>query len=355
MWSATIFAAIAAAFLPASVIANPIEARQATTYAGYLISTFSDPNPKVQFYLSDGNSASKFFKLNKGVEVLTSTVGTKGVRDIFLTSNPARNKWYILATGMIDPHSTHVAKRAQLTYTEDLDINAAGFSWDKATRTGSRGLVIWSSTDLTNWSASKLVTVEAPEAGMTWAPSAVYDSATAQFYVFWSSRLYSSTDTAHSGAATLDRIRYATTRDFVTFSAPKDYYAPSETPVIDQEFQYLGTPGHYARFIKNETVLSVFQENTTGGLFGKWTRVPGYVRSGSPWEGPASFADNLVANKYHLLLDNYVQYLPYEATNILSPTWVAGSTDGYPTGLKHGSVTPLTQAEYKKVLAKYPK
>ena len=33
----------------------------------------------------------------------------------------------------------------------DLDINADGFSWDEVTRRGSRGLVIWKSTDLVSW------------------------------------------------------------------------------------------------------------------------------------------------------------------------------------------------------------
>ncbi|CBX97416.1 similar to endo-1,4-beta-xylanase [Plenodomus lingam JN3] len=332
-----LFAAVAAALLPAYVAANPIEnaARQTSTYAGYLISTFSDPNPRVQLYLSNGNSATKFFKLNKGKEVLTSTVGTRGVRDIFLTTNDARTQWYMFAT--------------------DLDINAPGFNWDVATRQGSRGIVVWSSKDLVNWSAPKLVPLEGANAGMVWAPSAVYDSASSQFYVFWASRLYSSNDPGHTGVAGPDRIRYATTKDFATFSAPRDYYAPSGTPVIDQEFQYLGTPGHYARFIKNETVNQVWQETTTGGLFGSWKRVPGYVREGSPWEGAASFADNLVKGKYHLLLDNYVQYLPYETTNIQSPSWGASNTDGWPAGLKHGCVTPLTKAEYDRVLAAFPR
>lgn len=40
----------------------------------------------------------------------------------------------------------------------DLDINAGGFNWDWATRHGSRGLVVWRSTDLVNWSAPSLRT-----------------------------------------------------------------------------------------------------------------------------------------------------------------------------------------------------
>lgn len=189
---------------------------------------------------------------------------------------------------------------------------------------------------------------------MVWAPSAVWDDATEQYYVFWASRLYDPSDTSHAGTAGLDRIRYATTRDFVTFSAPSDYLALASTPLIDQEFQYLGTPGAFVRFLKNETTNQVYQEKTTEGLFGSWTRIPGYVRNQSPLEGPASFADNLTPGLYHLLLDDYTQYVPFETSNILSPSWVASDNSGFPAGLKHGSVTPLTQNEYNRIANKYP-
>lgn len=122
---------------------------------------------------------------------------------------------------------------------------------------GSKGLVTWESSDLVNWSAARLVNVEGATAGMVWAPSAIYDDATHQWFVFWASRFHAESDTGHIGSAVNDRIRYATTKDFKTFSAPKDYLALADTPVIDQEFQYLGKPNNWARFIKNETVNQV--------------------------------------------------------------------------------------------------
>ncbi|GKT97452.1 glycoside hydrolase family 43 [Colletotrichum tofieldiae] len=316
----SVLTAIASAAL---VAGNPV-ARQASNFAGYLISTFSDANPKVQFHLSNGNSASSFKFLNKGQPVLTSTVGTKAVRDVFLTTNPSRSEWYIIAT--------------------DLDINAAGFNWDKATRTGSRGIVVWKSTNLVDWSAPSLRIVEADTAGMVWAPSAVWDGAKGHWYVFWASRHYRSTDTGHTGTATLDRIRYTATKDFVTFSPARDYVALANTPLIDQEFQYLGTPGH----------TRVYQEVTSDGIFGTWKRIPGYVRNESPREGPASFADNTTPGLYHLLLDDYTQYVPFQANNIQSPSWQTSSTSGFPKGLKHGSVTPLTQAEWNALNSRFP-
>ncbi|KAG4424316.1 hypothetical protein IFR04_002557 [Cadophora malorum] len=315
--------------------AAPVAEDVAPEYAGYLISTFSDANPAVQFHLSVGNGPGEYEFSNGGQAVLNSTVGTGGVRDIFLTHNPERTEWFIIAT--------------------DLDINAPGFSWDIVTRNGSRGLVVWKSSNLVDWSEPELVTVEAPDAGMAWAPSVVYDDATCQYFVFWASRLYSSSDTAHTGTASLDRIRYATTKDFRTFSAPQDYLAPPDTPVIDQEFQYLGTRGHYARFIKNETVLQVYQEITTDGLFGTWERVEGYVSSLSPTEGPASFKDNERTGTYYLLLDNYQEYIPFQTTDIeQAGSWTAAGFGSFPRGLKHGSITPLTKSEVDAFKARYP-
>lgn len=77
--------------------------RQDTSYVGYLISTFTDANPKVQQYLSNGNSAYSFRFLNDGNPVLTSTVGTGAVRDIFLSTNSNRSEFYLLATGLWPP------------------------------------------------------------------------------------------------------------------------------------------------------------------------------------------------------------------------------------------------------------
>ncbi|KAM0085449.1 hypothetical protein ACKRZS_002287 [Fusarium odoratissimum] len=331
---------VATAALALTASANAVLPRQ-QKFVGYLITTFSDPVPKVQQYLSNGNNPFSYRKLNNGNPILASTVGDRAVRDIYLVTNSARSEYFIIATGMTNS-------------PPDLDINAPGFIWDKATRQCSRGLVIWQSKDLVNWSGPKLRTVEASTAGMTWAPSAVWDDATSQYYVFWASRHYASNDPGHVGFAGLDKIRYAITKDFATFSAPKDYYAPS-IPVIDQEFHYLGTPGHFVRYIKGERTNQVFQERTTGGLFGTWTRNPGFVRNESPREGPLSFRDNSNPDLYHLWMDDYVQYLPFQTTNILKPGIFAQSNAaGFPRGLKHGVVTPLTQAEFNRLQATYP-
>lgn len=190
---------------------------------------------------------------------------------------------------------------------------------------------------------------------MVWAPSAVWDEETSQYYLFWASRQYSASDTEHTDAATtLDTIRYTITKDFVTFGEPADYLSLPDTAIIDQEFQYLGTPGAFARFYKDETNGKIVQEMTTDGLFGTWTRLDGYVTTDNQREGPACFRDNVTPDLYHLFLDDYTQYIPYQTSDIYSPGWSRSSTTGFPSGLKHGSVTPVTQKEYDALAAAFP-
>lgn len=98
MHAFTLFTAASAA-LGAVASPTPIKSRQETSHVGYLISTFSDARPQVQQYLSNGNSASSFTFLNGGQPILASTVGTKGVRDIYLTTNADRSQYYLIATG----------------------------------------------------------------------------------------------------------------------------------------------------------------------------------------------------------------------------------------------------------------
>ncbi|KAF2666342.1 family 43 glycoside hydrolase [Microthyrium microscopicum] len=305
----------------------------APSYVGYLISTFSDVEPTVKFYLSNGNDPGSYKFLNRRKAALISTVGTRAVRDVFLAVNGDRTMWYMIAT--------------------DLDVKAPGFSWDKATRKGSRSIVVFSSPNLVDWSAPSLVTVEDSTAGMVWAPSAVWDEKTSQFHVFWASKHYQASDKDHTGKANQDRIRYASTADFKTFTAPTDYIAYPGTPVIDQEFQYLGTPGHFARFFKNETQSQVYQEMSTTGLFGQWKSL-GPVTPQKSLEGPACFADIKNPGVYHLLLDDYKQYIPFTTMDISSGKWQKSNFPLFPSGLKHGSVTPVTQAEYEAVERRFP-
>jgi hypothetical protein len=181
---------------------------------------------------------------------------------------------------------------------------------------------------------------------MAWAPSIVYDATTELYNIFWSSRQYAEDDVAHSGPpVTLDRIRYATTKDFVTFSPPQDYHSEPDTGLIDQEFQHLGGDS-WVRNFKNETNSFCYQEISENGLFGDFVRTPGYAETGYAHEAAAMFADNTNAGRYFLLLDDFVQYYAYTTDDIQNGGWTRAEQSEFPVGAKHGVVTPLTQSEY---------
>jgi hypothetical protein len=92
----------------------------ASSYVGYLISTFTDVNPTVQWYLSKGNDPSTYSFLNKGQPVLKSTVGTKAVRDVYLATNTARSQWFMLGTGKTRNQTRTKANRNKISTSRFL-------------------------------------------------------------------------------------------------------------------------------------------------------------------------------------------------------------------------------------------
>lgn len=88
-----LFQSIATAALALTASANVVVPRQ-QKFVGYLITTFSDPVPRVQQYLSNGNNPFSYRKLNNGNPILTSTVGTRAVRDVYLVTNTDRSEYF---------------------------------------------------------------------------------------------------------------------------------------------------------------------------------------------------------------------------------------------------------------------
>ncbi|EGO54709.1 hypothetical protein NEUTE1DRAFT_118293 [Neurospora tetrasperma FGSC 2508] len=320
---------------------NQIAQRADPSLAGYLGVFFLGADPYVYFYLSNGNNPISFKALNKGSPIFKPTKGTGGVRDPTIVpggGSEAGKKWYIIGT----------------------DLNIGKTTWDAAQRTGSKGIFVWESTDLINWVNERLVIVEDNTAGMVWAPEAIWDPAKGQYLVHWASKFYSSSDPSHTGTPSSTKIRYAYTSDFRTFSTPQTYIDRSPTNIIDLTILPLNnsSSSSYLRFMKDESLKTVFVETSTTGLFGSWTRVGGasaIIESGV--EGPAAYWDNTIPGKVHLLLDFYGSdgYRPYESTTPErnSGGWTASSRTGWPTGLRHGSVLPVDGTVWERLNARW--
>ena len=107
---------------------------------------------------------------------------------------------------------------------------------------------MWESTDLVHWSDQRHVKVSPDTAGNTWAPEAYYDDAIGAYVVFWASKLYAESDPNHTGS-TYNRMLYATTRDFRTFSEPKVW---QDTGVSRIDSTVIKVGDTYHRFTKDE-------------------------------------------------------------------------------------------------------
>ena len=174
---------------------------------------------------------------------------------------------------------------------------------------------MWESTDLVHWSDQRHVKVSSDFAGNTWAPEAFYDETAGEYVVYWASALYPTTDTAGRDINTsYQRMMYATTRDFVTFSDPKpwiDVKRGTGRGMIDATVVKDGDT--YYRVVKDEAYMIPRQEKSTDlpptvtGSLPTTTSSPGWqlvkekvgLGQPNPWggtftggEGPTVFRDN---------------------------------------------------------------
>ncbi|WP_277208792.1 RICIN domain-containing protein [Isoptericola croceus] len=343
-WWATIVAGLT---VMGAALAGAVTAPAATAadepYVGYLFSYFAGESTangeQVYFGLSQGNDPLHYIDLNGNRPVLTSNVGTGGVRDPFIIRNPETGRFYQIAT--------------------DLKIHGNG-NWDGAQRHGSRNLVVWESADLVTWSQPRLELVSPPTAGNTWAPEAYWDDARGEFVVFWASKLYAESDPNHTGSS-YNRMMYATTSDFRTFSEAKVWVDPGYSVIDSTVTKHDGT---YYRFTKDErnntssTPCSKFitAEQATDLRDTSWDFVADCIGKGdvSAGEGPTIFKSN-TEDRWYMFIDEFGGrgYVPFTTTNLASGAWTPVADYQMPTKPRHGTVLPVTQAEYDRLLAAY--
>ncbi|MEU4362459.1 family 43 glycosylhydrolase [Promicromonospora sp. NPDC023987] len=314
----------------------------AAPYEGYAFSYFtgnSVAGEKIYFAASRGNDALTWDELNDGQPTLESTEGTLGLRDPFLIRSPEGDRFFLIAT--------------------DLSIGRDG-DWDAAQRQGSKYLEIWESTDLISWSEQRHVKVSPDNAGNTWAPEAYWDESLQQYVVFWASKLYAEDDPDHTGSA-YNRMLYATTRDFVTFSEAKIWQDRGESRIDSTVIKENDT---YYRFTKDEGgggtgCSDIIQE--------KSATLTAVDRPGDPaWEfmdacigrdagtsaveGPTVFEANpgdTSGSPYYLFVDEYGGrgYIPLGTDDLENPDWQVAPDYDLPASPRHGTVIPVTATE----------
>lgn len=306
----------------------------AQTYEGYAFAYFTGNSlegENIYFAASNGNNALSWTELNGGQPVLRSNQGTKGLRDPFVIRSPEGDKFYMIAT--------------------DLSIGS-GTSWGDSQRNGSKYLEVWESPDLKNWSEQRHVKVSPENAGNTWAPEAYYDDSIGSYVVFWASKLY---DT--SGADTYNRMLYATTRDFRTFSEAEVWQDDGRSRIDSTVIKESNT---YYRFTKDEGASGtgcsdIIQEKSTDlrAELSSWSITDACIGRDAGTgavEGPTVFKANpgdVNGQKYYLFVDEYGGrgYIPLATADLERPDWKVPASYRLPASPRHGTVIPVTAAE----------
>ncbi|MFH9415669.1 family 43 glycosylhydrolase [Streptomyces rochei] len=317
-----------------------------TPYAGYLFAYFTGEGTadgeQIRYALSRGNDALRWRELNGGEPVLTSTTGERGLRDPFVIRSPEGDRFFMIATDL------------------RMYRNSSG-SWDEVQRHGSKSIMVWESTDLVHWTDQRLVEVAPDSAGNTWAPEAYWDDELDAYVVFWASKLYADDDPGHTGS-TYNRMLYATTEDFRSFSEPKVWNDPGYSVIDSTVVEHEGT---YYRYTKDERDPSsgspcskfVTGEKSTSLTDTSFDFVSDCIGRGAMerGEGPTVFKSN-TEEKWYLFVDEYGGrgYLPFETTDLASGEWTPSTDYQLPASPRHGTVIPVTQAEYDRLLAAYP-
>lgn len=299
---------------------------------GYLFVTFRGQQGSMdeQIYFALSKDGRNWTALNDSKPVLVSQLGEKGVRDPYLLRSHDNKKLYLIAT--------------DLSWALDRSV-------PRSIRAGSRSIVIWESTDLVRWSEPRLVKVAPDDAGCAWAPEAVYDEERNDYMVFWASTTKRDNFAKH-------RIWAAHTKDFKTFSEPFIYI---EKPVTIIDTTIIHDGRSYYRFTKDEQFKAVTLE-TSPKLMGPWTNLPNFsLATLRGHEGPACYmvepASNGKPAAWCLILDHYAKglgYQPFVTHDLAGGHFAPGEGFTFPFHFRHGSVIPVTGAEYRRLQAAYP-
>ena len=327
------------AALPAPTPTPPPPADPEPTSA-YLFAHFTGESPRgEQIYFAVSEDGLNWTDLNNSEPVLVSTLGDKGVRDPSLIRSPNGKTFTLLAT--------------------DLRI-ANGKGWDAARFHGSTSLVFWESTDLVNWSAPWTVDVSSsiPGVGCTWAPEAIYDDSTGDYFVYWA------TISPLNGVREA-RIYGARTKDFRTFTPPQLYIERAGEGVNAGDLidtQIIAVKGAKHRYYRTSRDTQITLEGADS-LFGNWERIGDLAHlgyTGRQVEGPILFQFNQ-EQKWGLLVDQYAAargYLPLVSSDLDDPRGFhvlpAGSYSLGESRKRHGGILNITRGELAALRAKWP-
>ncbi|MBT1172777.1 glycoside hydrolase family 43 protein [Bifidobacterium sp. MA2] len=345
---------------------------------GYLLVHFiEDPahyTERIYLDLSEGDDPERWHPLNGGRPILTSPLGTKGVRDPYLVRNPETGRVYIIAT--------------------DLQVFAGGggsdcgSDWYAFSHHGSTNLIIWHSDDLVHWSEPHALDVSRrtdgthAQLGMAWAPEALWvpdyypagsetkhGGGRGAFVLYWSSTLFDDSDVDHADPDVYDRVLWGATADFTdaTFEFGGVLIDRGHAAIDTTMLQRVLPDGRvrtYRATKDNGPDSNIWLDATDAPRWwepgAEWRVIQkdigvGWVPDGNPGgvEGPALFASH--SDDRVFLYVDVIPSIGYRPMVTTDPDkgFDYLRSDGFfmAPHTKHGGVMSLTRAEYDRLRA----
>lgn len=286
-----------------------------------------------QVYFAISRDGFRWEALNGGQPVLWAFYGDHGVRDMTIVRERESGRFHIFATDL----SLAYGMRGRYKH-----------SWDEISRRGSRYLAHWESEDLLHWSEEALIPIGGERFGCVWAPDVIFDDASGEYLLHFSA---SARDNDYGPKA----IYCRRTRDFRSFSEPQLLYRKPDSGCIDSAMYR--EDGRYYLFVKSEdnprTMIELAGE-TAAGPFERIERFDRSMRAIQDGLYEAPTAVRLDDGRWLLFLDYYGAkgagqgYVPFVADSLASGEFVRSDAEfHFPYGFKHGTILPISEAEYE--------
>ncbi|WP_022877456.1 glycoside hydrolase family 43 protein [Microbacterium sp. B19] len=318
-------AALAAAIATVGVVAAPAAPTQAATAnADYVMAYFTESpsgsGNSNTVHLAVSPDALEWTPLNQNQPILVPTAGTKGIRDPFLY-RLQNGSWVLLATDIATGNDFFAASPA---------------------------IHVWTSPDLVNWSADRMLTVNAVNTNSySWAPEAFWDAGRQQYGILFS---------GIPNGSNVAKILVSYTTDFQTATSPTVFFDNNGQGNIIDADMVTGVNGvNYLYYRGSDATLRGAKSTTLNpGSFTEYVTAP---PQGSCVEAPTVVRSLTDSTKWWLWGDNYCPNNTFNVWqgDITTGSWTAVSKANFtaPLGSKHNTIQPITATEYNALQSTY--
>ncbi|MBC3761451.1 AbfB domain-containing protein [Quadrisphaera oryzae] len=318
-------ATLCASLLGASTTASAPPAQAATGDAAYVMTYFKEsPNGSGNsnnVHLAVSKDGLEWTALNDNKPILDPTAGTGGIRDPYLL-RLQDGTWAIFATDL-----------------------APGVDFARP----NPNIHMWTSPDLVNWSADRLISINgANPDSYTWAPAVFWDASRSQYAVTYS---------AHPAGGPNGVIMAVYTSDFQTFTSPVRFFDNGGRGGVIDSAVITGVGGTNYLYYRSDPVGGLAGARSSSLAPGSFTEYSVPPKAAGCVEAPTPVQSLSNPSTWWLWGDNYCPNNKFEVWqgDIASGTWSLKSKRDFtaPLGSKHNDVKTITQAQYDGLLSRF--